>query len=52
MIELFELPALASELTEIRKSNIDQFPGMREFVQSLEHLIEAAIQEGNPIVFT
>lgn len=51
-IEPVQFQRLASELAEIRKSNVDRFPGLSEFIRNMEDLIKAAREEGNPIVFT
>jgi len=47
----FERPV--DEIREIRALwNAGQYPGLLEFVRSMEDLIKAAAEEGNPIVFT
>ena len=49
-IPLDSIPALSAELNSIRNSR-EQSPELRRFVTSLEELIRAAKNEGNPIVF-
>jgi hypothetical protein len=49
-IPLDAIPALSAELNFIR-SNREHSPEMLRFVTSLEELIRAAKDEGNPIVF-
>jgi hypothetical protein len=49
-IPLDSIPALSEELNSISNSR-EQSPELRRFVTSLEELIQAATDEGNPIVF-
>jgi hypothetical protein len=53
VIEVDSLDRLTGELAEVRsKTRLRPEPLLSEFVRSMEELVEAALYEGNPIVFT
>ena len=53
VIEPRHFQQLGTEIEEVRKSLVpDQVPELAEFLRSMEDLLKAALQEGNPIVFT
>jgi hypothetical protein len=53
VIEPAQFDQLGAEIEEVRKSPMaDQVPGLAKFIRSMGDLLEAALEEGNPIVFT
>ncbi len=53
VIEPLHLHQLGVEIDEVRRSSlVNQVPALAEFVRNMEDLLKAALEEGNPIVFT
>jgi len=52
VIEPVHLHRLGAEIEEVRSSSlVNQLPALAEFIR-MEDLLKAALEEGNPIVFT
>jgi hypothetical protein len=53
VIELDSMRQLSNELEQVRrKANVRHESVLSEFVRSMEDLVNVAVTEGNPIVFT